>query len=189
MVDKQLTLRQGIYSCCKANNNSELLSLNNLFLFQPLLFLCVISIFGSNMRITHWVLKKFVTVEISINVHLVLKDDLEFSKWINRDGHYIQRDQYVQKPWNWEGENGGVPGVQRQGEEVVLLAELAGDTCMASLECSVSKNRVNSLQSCLLEDLYNLLFIMEYKKQTIGATTYYVLLIYFSSIVGTLWMS
>lgn len=39
----------------------------------------------------------------------------------------------MQKPWNWEGENGGVPGVQRQGEEVVLLAELARDTCMASL--------------------------------------------------------
>ena len=31
------------------------------------------------------------------------------------------------------GENGGVPEVQRQGEEVVLLAEQAGETCMASL--------------------------------------------------------
>ena len=31
------------------------------------------------------------------------------------------------------GENGGVPGVQRQGEEVVLLAEQTGETCMASL--------------------------------------------------------
>ena len=32
-----------------------------------------------------------------------------------------------------EGEKGDVPGVWRQGEEVVLLAEQAGEICMASL--------------------------------------------------------
>lgn len=159
-----------------------------------MLFLCVISIFDSNIgNHSHRCLKMFVTVEISIDVHLVLKDDLELSKWINRGSHYIQRDQYVQKPWNWRytgrwewwcpwsAETGWGSGVISRAD----WRDMHG----LSLEYFVSKNRVNSLQSCLSEDLYNLLFITEYKKQTIGATTYYVLLIYFSPTVGTLWMS
>lgn len=158
-------------------------------------FLCVISIFDSNIgNYSYRCLKMFVTVEISINVHLVLKDDLEFSKWINRDGHYIQRDQYVQKPWNWRY-TGRVRMVMclECGDRVrkwcYYQSRLERYAWPLSGIISVSKNKVNSLQSCLSEDLYNLLFITEYKKQTIGASTYYVPLIYFSPIVGTLWVS
>lgn len=32
----------------------------------------------------------------------VLKDVLDFSRGINRDGHYIKGEQYVQKTWSCE---------------------------------------------------------------------------------------
>ena len=57
------------------------------------------------------------------------------------------------------GENGGVPGVQRQGEEVVLLAEQTGETCMASLWNTLSPRTELILYNPAYRRTYTIYFL------------------------------